>query len=195
MRRVLFQFLILLFLGLAVGAAHSWGTTIMLRLPPPAPSTDGGTPVQTPTPGAGNLPTTSPTSTPTATPPSGPPAAAANPYYIELPEAKKHFDEGTAIFVDARAIKEFREGHIRGAMRLTKEDFGGGPPAKVKNYLVGQRVIVYCVGSECTDSEAVIKRLIACNLQMGPYHIIKDGFPGWQKAGYPVETGDEVGFE
>lgn len=194
MRRVLFQFLVLLFLGLAAGAAHSWGTTIMLRLPPPAPRADGTTtptPNVTPPPAAGNPSSTTPPVTPAATSAQ----AATNPYYIELADAKKHFDVGDAIFVDARGVKEFREGHIRGAMRLTKEDFGGGPPTKVKNYLVGQRVIVYCVGSECTDSEAVIKRLIACNLPMGPYHIIKDGFPGWHKAGYPVETGDEVGFE
>ncbi|MFN0131351.1 MAG: rhodanese-like domain-containing protein [Phycisphaerales bacterium] len=184
MRRVLVQVLVLLFLGLAAGVAHSWNTTIMLHLPPPAPpvipdpASGGGTEAAKPPPTVASTPTT-----------------PTNPYFIELAEAKRHFDSASAIFIDARDIKEYRLGHIQGAMHLSKDAFGGIPPAKVKNYLPGQRVILYCHGADCSDSDAVIKRLIASNFGIGPYHIIKDGYPGWKAAGYPVEAGDEVGFQ
>jgi hypothetical protein len=41
----------------------------------------------------------------------------------------------------------------------------------------------------------VIRRLLALNKGIGPMHIIGDGFPGWQKAGYPTESGPEAGFQ
>jgi hypothetical protein len=37
-------------------------------------------------------------------------------------------------------------------------------------------------------------RLQALKLNIGPMHIIKDGYPGWVGAGYPTVTGGEEGF-
>lgn len=218
MQGFLLKTLVLLFMGLAVGLAASWNTKVKLHLDPqpvrqsvsqqhPASSDPGVTAV--PSPGKGPS-APAPTGDPGATvkPPSQPaiqpstqaaskatPAEHVNDYFISLTEAKKKYDAHSAIFVDARTFTEFKEGHIPGSMHCAKSYFDGAAPKKVLNYLPGSEVVVYCHGAECTDSEAVVKRLQALNLNIGPCYIIKDGFPGWKAAGLPVDTGDEVGFE
>lgn len=142
-----------------------------------------------------------PAATPAAPTPATPAAAKAdNDVNITLARAKELYDAGTlnnrqVVFVDAREYREFAAGHIAGAMWLPKKHFDGAAPKKVLNYLPGAAVVVYCGGGDCTDSEAVVKRLVAMNLNIGPLFIMKDGFPAWQSAGFAVGTGAEVGFE
>ena len=31
-------------------------------------------------------------------------------------------------------------------------------------------------------------------MHIAPIYIIKEGFPGWKNAGYPVDKGEEKGF-
>jgi rhodanese-related sulfurtransferase len=206
MQGFVLKVLTLLFLGLAVGLAASWNSNVQLHVAPPPiapkmPAAGTGTTGPAPTGASAPSGPAAPTgATPAAqTGPAAPtgaahPASAAEAYFISLPDAKKLFDSGTVIFVDARAFAEYRDGHVRGAMHLDKGRIAGSI-SKIRGYLQGVEVVVYCHGAECTDSEAVIKRLQALNLGIGPYHILKDGFPGWEKAGYPVDKGDEVGFQ
>ena len=146
-----------------------------------------------------------PAATGPATPAAKPAAPGANldDYFIDLTTAKKLWDtkkygsgndEKDVIFIDAREYVEYTEGHIPGAMSCPKRRFDGAVPKYVRNYLPGNAVVVYCHGVDCTDSEAVVKRLIALNLNIGPFFIIKDGIPGWEKAGYPINKGDNEGF-
>jgi rhodanese-related sulfurtransferase len=120
-------------------------------------------------------------------------------YFISLEGAKLIWDSKKwrgkdMIFVDAREYREYAEGHIAGAMSCPKQRFDGAVPKYVRNYLPGNGVVVYCHGAECTDSEAVVRRLVALNLQISPLFIIKDGIPAWEKAGYPINKGDNEGF-
>jgi rhodanese-related sulfurtransferase len=171
----------------------------------PAPS---GAPVSTGAPASTGVP--APTGTPvqaatgvTGTPPSAPTApklktGTVEDYFISLDQAKKMWDDAKAgkniVFIDAREYIEYKEGHVAGSMSCPKRRFDGAVPGYVRNNLPGNAVVVYCHGAECTDSEAVVKRLIALNLQIGPFYIIKDGYPGWKDAGYPVNTGDNEGW-
>jgi rhodanese-related sulfurtransferase len=133
--------------------------------------------------------------------PAAMPAAAEQPatdgYFISVAKAKEFYDkkmrnEWDGFFIDARPYNEYQDGHIPGAMHLPKEKVAW---PKARNYLPGMPVIIYCHGESCTDSEAVAKRLVALNLHIGPIHIIKEGLPGWQQAGYPVDKGGEAGFD
>ncbi|QYU66277.1 rhodanese-like domain-containing protein [Leptolyngbya sp. 15MV] len=99
------------------------------------------------------------------------------------------------VFVDARNWTEFSAGHIRGAMWIDKKHFDGATPRKIREFLPGNAVVVYCHGELCTDSEAVVRRLHALNLGIGPFFILRDGFDAWKRAGYPVDSGSEVGFD
>jgi rhodanese-related sulfurtransferase len=222
MQGFLLKTLVLLFLGLGVGLAASWNTTVKLHpdlptrpvlRPPVAPDTGAPAPTGTTAPTGPAAPagtdgkanqgiTPVPHApAPETTPPQGnaatpqPPAhTAADGFFITLDEAKKKFDSQQAIFIDARAFAEYKDGHIRGAMHMDKARIAGSM-SKIRNYLPGSELVIYCHGAECTDSEAVIKRLQALHLNLGPYYIIKDGFPGWKAANYPVDTGDEVGYQ
>jgi rhodanese-related sulfurtransferase len=126
--------------------------------------------------------------------------AADDGYFISVAKAKELYDgkrtgAWDGIFIDARPYSEFLAGHIPGSMHIDKKYFDGAVPAKVRNYLPGMPVVIYCHGENCTDSEAVAVRLIALKRDIGPIHIIKEGLPGWEKAGYPIEKGPEVGFD
>jgi len=212
MQGFLLKVLVLLFLGLAVGLFASRNTRIQVRMEEPATKPLVTPAVKSPPtapPATGSVPATGPTVTPPVQPVAAapvetspapvvkPPApvSAAEGYFISLPDAKKMFDAGNVIFIDAREFDEYKKGHIRGSMHVNKRYFDGAAPKKVRDFLPGTEVIVYCHGEACSDSEAVITRLQALRLGIGPYHILKDGFPGWKDAGYPIDIGDEIGFQ
>ncbi len=164
-------------------------------VPPPAPTGAVEAPVA-PTGATGATGASGSTTTSTQAPK---PENNLSDYLIDLTTAKKLWDtkkynDKDVIFVDAREYVEYQEGHIAGAMSCPKRRFDGAAPKYVREYLPGNAVVVYCHGELCTDSEAVVKRLIALKLDIGPFFIIKEGMPGWVKAGYPVNKGDSEGF-
>jgi rhodanese-related sulfurtransferase len=203
MRGLLLKTAVLLGVALAAGFAHSRvGPRLMLHVPVqtvragesgarlPTPGPTGPTRPIGPTAPSG--PTTAPTGEKTPTPPVVEPAPPkpVSELFITLQRAKELLDHGDAVFVDARNYDEYKAEHILGAVSLPKQRFDGAAGGEIaRKYLIGQRVVLYCHGADCTDSEAVAKRLIALNMNIGPIHIIKDGFPGWKAAGYPVEQG------
>jgi rhodanese-related sulfurtransferase len=158
---------------------------------PDAPAPAG----QTPGPTA-----QAPAAQPPAPAPANPPAAAESDMFISIARAKELYDQKArgqwdGIFIDARPYQDYTAGHIPGSMHIDKKYFDGAVPKKVRDYLPGMPVVIYCHGENCTDSEAVAARLIALKRSIGPIYIIKEGYPGWTKAGYPVDSGGEVGFE
>lgn len=125
---------------------------------------------------------------------------AAKEWFISTERAKEMFDKKEVdgkqvIFVDARTYNEFTEGHIRGAMCYSTKYTQGAPQSKLKNYLPGSAVVLYCHGETCTDSIDVGRYFQSLHMDIGPIYVIKDGFPSWQKL-YPtlVDKGPEIGF-
>jgi rhodanese-related sulfurtransferase len=106
--------------------------------------------------------------------------------FIDLPVAKKLYDEKTAIFLDARAIKDYEAGHISGAINLPARDLlkGNIDPNKILPDK-GAVLISYCDGGECELSLDIAKVLS----ERGYLNIfiLGEGYPGWQGAGYPVD--------
>lgn len=229
MQTLLFRMFILAFLALAIGAAHSWNTGVLVRLKKQEPvdwsavtprlapeQTDRKPPDAEPTrepvrgtasqpdPGsdAARPPEPSGTQTTPAPPPAQPPQPAAqgegdDSHYVTVEQAYRLFNAyigpRQVIFIDARARSEFEKGHIEGAMSLPAGEFGGaGIPAKARNYLPGNAVVIYCQGAECHDSHDVAKRLQAANLDISPILIFKDGYPAWTAAGHPTMTGPDI---
>ncbi len=209
MERFVLRVLVVILLGTTLGFWGMAHSKVMWKLPenpglthtPPTPA-----PKQAPTGPTGPTGSTAvtggqvaPTGKPEIKPTAAAPSDAASDYFISLEQAKQMWDtkkygDKDVIFVDAREYVEYQEGHIAGAMSCPKRRFDGAAPKYVRNYLPGNAVVVYCHGQDCTDSEAVVKRLIALNLNIGPLFIIKDGIPGWEKAGYPINKGDSEGF-
>jgi len=58
---------------------------------------------------------------------------------ITLEDAKKAFDDGSAIFIDSRPAEAYKDGHVKGATNLpygSTDDFDKLPK--------GKTIIVYC---------------------------------------------------
>ena len=99
--------------------------------------------------------------------------------------ARKLFDFGEYIFVDARSAEDYQEGHIKGAVSLPV----GQVDEKLSGFLVRYppetSIITYCSGRTCQDSH----RLAEVLMEMGyeNIYVFIDGFPGWEAEGHPIE--------
>ncbi|MDQ6786074.1 MAG: rhodanese-like domain-containing protein [Acidobacteriota bacterium] len=59
---------------------------------------------------------------------------------ITLEDAKKAFDEGSALFVDTRAEVSYKTEHIKGAINIPADDF----QTRYKELPKNKKIIAYC---------------------------------------------------
>lgn len=112
--------------------------------------------------------------------PASPTAATAQsttpaPEMISLPEARRLFEGGEALFVDARHEYDFQQGHIRSAINVPLREFSQrrGEFATVQT---DRTIVTYCDGSECNSSME-----LAAHLSEMGYRNVKIFFGGWQE--------------
>jgi rhodanese-related sulfurtransferase len=99
--------------------------------------------------------------------------------------AKTFYDMGEAVFVDARPMDDYRDGHIKNAEPLPAyqfEELIDEFKNKIPPYVI---VITYCSGRECDDSHVLAQRLL--DEGYDDVKVFIDGYPAWEEAGYPVE--------
>jgi 3-mercaptopyruvate sulfurtransferase SseA len=109
------------------------------------------------------------------------------PAWIDLGEAKRYFEEGTALFIDAREKEEFAEGHIAGSVNIPYGWYLEEHPDISSFIDPGKVIVTYCGGSDC---EASVQ--LAYAMWEKGYGGIKIFFGGWQEwnsAGLPVSKG------
>lgn len=154
--------------AVTAGAAHSWIEPVKVGLRPLEAAPSAAAP-------AG------------AQPPAPDPGAAAPSVlgqFISLAQAKALFEAGS-VFLDARTQEQFDQGHILGAYHLSTVELEAGGASEVLSLLSKDSdYVIYCDGGECEASENLAQRLEDA---FPRYHIMQDGFPAWQKAGYDVE--------
>jgi len=105
---------------------------------------------------------------------------------LDTQTVQRHLEAGTAIFIDAREPKEFKVGHIPGALNLPAEQFGeyfeklgSGLPKEEAP------LIVYCQGGVCDESHRVLEHLKT--LEFKNLYLFTGGWQEWQKNNLPVE--------
>lgn len=99
--------------------------------------------------------------------------------------------QGKTIYVDARSQKEFAEGHITGSINIPAHPESVMMEMLSKNFSdinSDRELVIYCNGNDCPSSEELAKKLVSLDYSRHIY-IIRDGFPAWQKAKYPVTGG------
>lgn len=155
-------------LGIGAGGVHSLFHPVTLKPKEPEP-----------------LPAVSHTDTPA-------PTAPALGLDITVAQAKTLFD-ADAPFLDARNTAEFEAGHVARAFHMPPDAFFGSKAPPALDLLDREKpVVAYCLGGDCHASHDVVIRLQSMGFKR--CHVMVDGFPGWQKAGYEVETGpDQMG--
>lgn len=169
------RMLALIGLGVLLGALDSWIRPVQLHLNPQGPAA-------APAPAVSSTTGTAPS----VTPPDAPSGDALG-LEITVPQAKALFDQGVS-FIDARHDDEYNEQRVQNAFNLTSAMFDGGQPPQALSLLdPNLPVVIYCSGGDCDASHAV-----GIRLQQAGYtqiHIMKDGFPAWKAAGFPVDSG------
>ena len=100
---------------------------------------------------------------------------------VSVSEAKDLLDNGGNIFLDCRTSKEFKMGHVPGAINIPR----GLLEFKIDKQIPDKAtsIIMYCKsgGRGC---------LATCTLCKMGYKNVKNmdgGWVAWEKAGYPVE--------
>ena len=106
---------------------------------------------------------------------------------VKLANVKKFFDAGAALFVDAREVPEYVEGHIAGAVNVPFDDAVAKPALIEPFKKAGKPLILYCSGGDCELSKDLARNMLAQGIRK--VLVFTDGFPAWKAAGYPVETG------
>ncbi len=99
------------------------------------------------------------------------------------------YAQGRIVFIDARDITHFQEGHIPGAYRFDhyrmEETVGEVLPV----CLVADQVVVYCNGGTCEDSEFAAHDLVELGVNPGQVFVYAGGITEWKSKGMPIERG------
>jgi rhodanese-related sulfurtransferase len=99
--------------------------------------------------------------------------------------AKQIYDNGTAVFVDARSLENFKNGHIKGAKSLPLDQFDNFIKAFKKKYPADTFIVTYCSERTCDDSHK-LEQLLFDHGYVN-VSIFIDGYQGWKAEGYPIE--------
>jgi len=99
--------------------------------------------------------------------------------------AKAIYDQGRALFVDARSEADFAAGHIKGAVSLPAGRFEELLDDFISRYDMDQPIVTYCSGRTCEDSLHLA--LFLSEIGYSDVRLMIDGFPAWLAKGYPVE--------
>lgn len=97
--------------------------------------------------------------------------------------------DGRIVFVDARNPDDYQDGHIPGAYELDpyhpEKELGNVLPV----CLAAEKVVVYCTGGDCEDSDTAAILLRDGGVPGGKLFVYGGGITEWQAAHLPVETG------
>jgi len=110
------------------------------------------------------------------------------PRELQLNETYAHFQNRSALFIDARTSAEYKAGHIPQAVSLPLESFDYQTPPLV-DFPVNQMIITYCEGVSCSESIDLAVHLN--EIGFNNVFIYIGGWEEWQPAGYPVKEGDQ----
>lgn len=106
---------------------------------------------------------------------------------ITLAEARKFCESRSAIFMDARSLEDYREGHILRARNLPMKDVDEHFDSAMAGINLEETIIVYCDGEECSLSEELAKELFFRGYEN--VKVLVNGWSRWVEAGLPTEKG------
>ncbi|QOG12134.1 rhodanese-like domain-containing protein [Arcobacter sp. FWKO B] len=108
--------------------------------------------------------------------------AASNLKIIKMEEAKKYYDEKSALFIDARPLNLYLRGTIPGAIYMDYKEYD-----KLKKFLPADKkvtIVTFCNGLKCEHSDH-----LAEFLQKDGYKnvlVYKGGYPEWTEKKEPA---------
>jgi rhodanese-related sulfurtransferase len=108
---------------------------------------------------------------------------------VEISQLQEFLEKNQALVFDVRPDIFFKLGHIPGARSLQEKEFDAdlvkAKPLIEAALAKGQKIVVYCSGSHCSDASKVAQKLL--DLQYGNLMIFESGWEAWQAAGLKEE--------
>jgi rhodanese-related sulfurtransferase len=93
------------------------------------------------------------------------------------------------VFVDARDDQHYQEGHVPGAYQFDHYRPESYLPAVLPACQNAERIVVYCNGGNCEDSEFAALTLKANGVSLERLFVYAGGMTEWATNGLPVEIG------
>ncbi len=100
---------------------------------------------------------------------------------LSAPELEERLERGKVVLLDVRPEREYRLGHIAGALSAPLE----GLAAVASGLSKRREVVAYCRGPYCVYADDAVRLLRAQGVHASRLDV---GFPEWRRAGLPVET-------
>jgi rhodanese-related sulfurtransferase len=100
---------------------------------------------------------------------------------------------GTIVFVDARNDANYLSGHIPGARQFDHYRAERYLAAVLPACLSAERVVVYCTGESCDDSEYAALALRDAGVPQEKLFVYVGGISDWTAHGLPVERESGIG--
>jgi rhodanese-related sulfurtransferase len=105
---------------------------------------------------------------------------------LSLAQAYARFQQGQALFIDARPADEFAELHVPKSLNITPHMAEAGLAEKVADLARDREIVVYCGQVSCDLALKVAEKLQALGFTRVTAYI--GGFRAWDEAGYPADT-------
>ncbi|MDB6034028.1 MAG: transcriptional regulator, ArsR family [Verrucomicrobiales bacterium] len=99
------------------------------------------------------------------------------------------YQQGLIVFVDARDDEHYSGGHIPGAWQFNHYRPEAHLPTVLPTCMIAQKVVVYCTGGHCEDSEFAAVMLRENGVPRENLFVYAGGITEWKALGRPVETG------
>lgn len=106
---------------------------------------------------------------------------------IAFEAAVDHFQNGTAIFVDARPLEAFESGHVKGALHLDPSEFERWSNRVFAYASADATIITYCEGPHCQLSRELGEKLMWLGFENVNY--LQDGWGMWKAHKLPIAKG------
>ena len=100
---------------------------------------------------------------------------------ISSQQLAKQLHKKALCIVDVRPEKEFRQGHIQGAINIEPDKIN----AQLSQIPKNKTIVSYCRGPYCVYSNEMIASLKSKGI---PALKLEEGFPEWKAAGLPFEV-------
>jgi len=100
---------------------------------------------------------------------------------VSATELQERLARGDVVVLDVRPGAEYRAGHIPGARSVPLAELASLAPKLPRR----RQIVAYCRGPYCVYADDAVRLLQARGLKARRLDV---GFPGWRRAGLPVET-------
>jgi rhodanese-related sulfurtransferase len=105
---------------------------------------------------------------------------------LNLAQAYALFQQGRALFIDARPADEYAEIHVAKAVNITPGMLENGATERMAGISKDREIVVYCSQESCDLALRVAEKLQA--LGFSRVMAFAGGFRAWDEAGYPADT-------